>query len=139
PRAAAVAAFFASLLMMLAGCHHDSFKRLRVVYVLDATASVADDARIASLEKVPDLLTRMIRGDSLSVLSITSDAQVEGPKHTRRYGISLLRAAFDADRAALVEKAKADIQEMVRSVATEKYQHSDLMGTVELGVEEFRN
>src|SRR5438093_5494358 len=88
PRASAVAAFFASLLMMLAGCHHDSFKPLQVVYVLDATASVADDARIASLEKVPDLLTRMIRGDSLSVLSITSDAQVEGPKHTRRYGIS---------------------------------------------------
>ena len=40
-------------------------------------------------------------------LTITSDAQVEGPKHTLRYGISLVRTAYDADRSALVEKAKA--------------------------------
>src|SRR5436309_1002667 len=59
--------------------------------------------------------------------------------HTLRYRIDVARAAYDGARIALVEKAKADIQHVISNVATEKYQQTNLMGTLELAAEEFPN
>ncbi|MDA2925823.1 hypothetical protein MYX78_01090 [Acidobacteria bacterium AH-259-G07] len=118
-------------------CHQPPEAPLHLVCLLDVTGSVTAQGRATSFEVIHALLEKLQRGDSLIVIPVTDDAEVEGPGQILRFNLGKKRQAYDADLRQLAKDAEARLQELLASATTNPHQHTDILGTVRLAGEEF--
>lgn len=133
-------AFFCALLLTIAaitGCHHGKKSAtLSVVLVCDVSASIEDVARASCFKTVDSLLPVLHRGDSLAVVPVTGDAEVDASGQTQRFPIPAQRELYDQDLRRLRADAEKKIGELAASVALNPAAHTDLLGTVQVVAQE---
>jgi len=119
------------------GCHQPPEPPLHVVFLLDVTGSVTAQGRATSFEVIHKLLQKLQRGDSLIIIPVTDDAEVESPGQILRFNLGKKRQPYDADLRQLAKEAEARLQELLASVTANPHQYTDILGTLRLAGEEF--
>jgi hypothetical protein len=106
------------------------------VFVVEATKSVAVDARdeaFTATEKATDFLNR---GDEMVVIPLTADAATEAPGRVLRFRISTQRKAFDADIKEVKEQVHKELEGLKAETCTTAFVRTDLFGTLKMAIEE---
>lgn len=126
---------FISVAAIVIACSQPSAPR-RIVYVPDVTGSVAPSARAAAIEGIARAGRDLQRGDTLTVIPITSDAAFDAPQRTLRFSMSAERQPYDFDLLQLGEKIKQGLGELLEQTAKDPFQQTDVFGTLRLAAEE---
>ncbi len=73
----------------------------------------------------------------MTIIPITSDAQIEGPGRMLRFKLSRKREPYDGDLWRLAENVEDSLQALLASASAQPYRYTDIIGTLELVAEEF--
>ena len=124
-------------MVLLSACNRPRELPLHLVCALDLSGSIASDGRTNSFEAVLDVFKTLKRGDSMTIIPITSDAQIEGPGRMLRFKLSLKREPYDGDLWRLAQNVEDSLQALLASASAQPYRYTDIMGTLEFVAEEF--
>ena len=108
----------------------------QIVFVPDVTGSVSPSARVAAIEVIASAAQSLRRGDTLTVIPITSDAAFDAPERTLRFHVSAERQPYDFDLLQLEEDIQAGLGELLIETSKHPFQHTDVLGTLRLAAEE---
>lgn len=124
--------------LMLIGCTRSKHQRLAIAYVIDMTASVEKDAIRQAFTALESLLKNGIlkRGDSIVIIPITGDALTEAQGKILRLRLPENRMAYDSDLTTLANDVEEKLKQMESEATANAYQRSDIIGTVEVAVDE---
>jgi hypothetical protein len=128
---------FIVLSTLISGCGNPPERPFDIVFVVDLTGSVAKESRAASIEAVQKTLGRFKRGDSLAIIPITADAQMDSPRHVLRFRLRENRDPYDADLRRLAREAEVRFAELLDVAIDKPYMYSDVLGVFQLAAEEF--
>ena len=109
-----------------------------MVYVIDMTASVDSEAIQQAFAALRTLLNTktLKRGDSITIIPITGDALTESQGKILRIHLPENREVYDADLVKLAGDVEKKLKEMQDEAIAKPYQHSDILGAVDLAAEE---
>ena len=125
-------------LMLLLGCPWPPTNRTLLIFIVDLTRSVDEDAQAEALAAIQSVFDQKVlqRGDTFVVIPITDDSQTEAQGHILRFPLSAQREAYDEDIRRLVKDVQHKLQDMQAVAMTRPYKRSDILGSVELAAEE---
>lgn len=130
-----------ALCVVLAGCWRGekSPRPLEVKVLPDISASVSDEARTDEFEAIRRLLLRLHRGDSITIIPITGDANADLQGQILRYTIpqERQREAYDADLRRLSGQVAADLTRIASQVAISPGRRTDILGTLRTAMRDF--
>ena len=126
-----VTVFICALLILTTAC---GARKSAYIFVLDLTESVSADAREKSFEAIKTRAKKLRRGDSLTVIPLTADAQIETSGKVLHLEVGEKRELADADLDGFFARADASLNEM--QIAAESYKQSDALGAVRVAREE---
>ena len=124
-------------MVLFSACSRSREVPLHLVCALDLSGSIAADGRTNSFEAVLDVFKTLKRGDSMTIIPITSDAQIEGPGQMLRFKLSQKREPYDGDLWRLAENVEDGLQTLLASASAQPYKYTDILGTLQLAAEEF--
>lgn len=127
------------LVFMISGCTRRIDRPTHLICIVDLTGSVETEAQAASFEAIHGTIQNLKRGDSLTIIPITGDAEIEGPARILRFRLSEKRQVYDADMRRLAKQVETRLQELLAAATTNPYPHSDILGALKLAAEEFAN
>lgn len=120
-----------ALLIFTAACggHKSAY-----IFVLDLTESVSAEARAKSFAAIKTRAKLLKRGDSLTVIPITADAQVETSGRVLHLEVGAKRELADADLDEFFARADRQLNEMQSNAKS--YKQSDVLGALRVAREE---
>jgi hypothetical protein len=121
-------------LAVLAGCQRTP--PTDTVALVDVTQSIERDGTLDEFKVVDDLVDRMQRGDSLTVIPITGNAMSETPGHILRFTAPTERQAYDYDLVTFREQAHQSIQAMQNAAFVSPSKHTDILGALDVAKQE---
>jgi hypothetical protein len=136
----AVLSLFAVLVTLLAsvGCQRNQRPPLKVVVLLDVSASIEPESESAAFDAVQNVMGRLHRGDSMVVIPITGDAENESQGRIVRFALPQEREAYDQDLRRAVKSLKQVLAEMKTKTLSKPGSHTDILGAFRLAAEEIR-
>jgi hypothetical protein len=128
-------------LLFLPGCGWPPFavpppERLLLLIILDLSGSIEQEALVECFEALRALPRQLQRGNALAIIPVTSDALAETSGRIRRFELAPRREAFDDDLSQFEEDLRAVLEQMRATAVAQPAQRSDILGAVELAVEE---
>jgi hypothetical protein len=127
------------LISLLAiSCGRSKRQRLAIAYVIDMTASVDNEAIQQAFAALQPLLSSktLKRGDSITIIPITGDTMTESQGKILRIHLPENREVYDADLVKLGKEVEEKLKQMQADATANPYQHSDILGAVDLAAEE---
>jgi len=124
-------------LCLFSGCGPK--RGLHLVYIIDLSSSIEPEARAEAFRVLQQVFERqqLERGDTISVVPVTGDALADGQGRVLRFVISERRAAYDADLRRIAREAVSRLQEMQSASEAQPFTKSDILGALNVAVEEF--
>lgn len=119
------------------GCGTEKGDNLQVVCILDLTRSIDPESQKQAFDALKDVVKGLKRGDSLSIIPITSDAATQAQGNIYRIQISKQRKAYNADVKEVLLQLDKSLEKLQESAQT--YNKSDVLGTISIAAEEFSN
>jgi hypothetical protein len=127
--------------VLLGGC--DPTKQLprEVVIVPDVSASIDPESRRQMFAAIEDVAQHLQRGDTLTIIPITGNAEAELPGRTLHYAVPPAedRQAYDADLRKLNAKIKDDLARLQADAIAHPGKYSDILGSIRVAMREFSN
>lgn len=125
--------------LLLGGCKRTTAGRQHIIFVIDLSASTVKEGRGKAFEGVQQPFDKGLvkRGDSVTVIPITSDALVESQGAILRFDVPATREVYDEDLRALSEDVLDKLQKMQQAAAAKPYAFSDVLGAIKIADEEF--
>jgi hypothetical protein len=122
----------------LSGCSRapDPPKR-HLVILIDISASITKSAEEAAFLAIEDLVSRLPRGDRVSVIPITGDAQTKIQGRVLRFCAPVVREAYDQDRKKFANTVRNSLEETKASALQNPGGMTDILGTIRVAGEEF--
>lgn len=107
-----------------------------IVYLVDVTGSVATDVQLATITAVKEASGHLRRGDTLTIIPITSDVALDAPGRIMRFRASTTREPYDADLRRLSQDIDLQFSQFLKTAGEHPFPHTDLLGTIYLASEE---
>jgi len=109
------------------------------VFVLDVSQSIDADAEHQMFVVVEEVARRLRRGDSLTIIPITGNADAELQGRTLHYAVPSAqnRQAYDADLRSLNEQMKHDLDRLQADAVVHPGKHTDIIGSIYVAMKEF--
>lgn len=104
------------------------------IFVLDLTESVSAEARSNSFEAIKTRAKLLKRGDSLTVIPLVADAQIESSGKVLNLQVGEKRELADADLDEFFIRAERELNELQTNA--KNYQQSDVLGALRVVSEE---
>ena len=123
------ALIFAALLAAACGGRKTDY-----IFILDLTESVPAEARERSFEAVKTRARSLKRGDSLTIIPITADAQIDTSGKVLHLEVGEKRKLADADLDEFLAHAETELDRMQKEGKT--YGQSDVLGALRVALEE---
>lgn len=124
-------------LLLLSACWSAPKDRELVIFVVDLTGSVKEDAQAEALDAIRSAIEHQLqRGDGLVVIPITDDSLTEAQGQILRFHLAEHREAYDQDIRQLVKDVRQKLQNMQEIARTRPILRSDILGAVKLAEEE---
>jgi hypothetical protein len=108
------------------------------VMLVDVSKSITTEGFESEFKIVDDLAERMHRGDHLTVIPITGDADVETRGHVLSIIAPINRQAYDADLTAFRENTRSDIIHLRNYFSTKPVTRTDILGALDIAEDEFK-
>jgi acetyl-CoA acetyltransferase len=128
--------FVLVLAAVLVACSRHPADHRQIVGLLDMTASVTVQARASSLDAIRQAVHTLQRGDTLVIVPIATDAQLDAPQHILRFHVPVDREPYDADRERFRDDIEARLAALAETTRKTPATHTDLLGTFRLAAEE---
>lgn len=118
------------LITLLGGCK--SFTPREDIFVLDVSQSIDADAEQQMFAVVEDAAKQLRRGDTLTIIPITGNAEAELQGRTLHYTIPSAdnRQAYDADLRNLNTQIKDDLARLQANAVAHPGKHTDIIGSI---------
>jgi hypothetical protein len=123
--------------MLLAGCTRQQYLPKHFVILIDTSASIEPAAKAECIKSIGTLVERMERGDTVSVIPITSDADVQSTGRILRLQKPTDRSAYNADLMLFSKHAQQSLQEMRAWAISHPTSETDIFGAIRMAAEEF--
>jgi len=125
------------LAILLGGCK--SIPSREEVFVLDISQSIDADAEQQMFAVVEDAAQHLHRGDTLTIIPITGDAEAELQGRTLHYEVPSVedRQAYDADLRNLNAQMKADLDRLQVDAVAHPGKHTDIIGSIRVAMMAF--
>ena len=124
-----------TVLISAAGCKHE--QPAHTVILVDVSKSITPDGVNFEFKAVDDVVDKMNRGDSLTLIPITGNALTDTSGHILRFHVPAQREPYDHDLAAFRRKAHEQIQSLRNATLIHPSIRTDILGTLELVGKEF--
>ena len=119
------------------GCGGQERRPTQVVFVFDASASMAEETRSALIGSIADSASTITRGDELVVVPITGAALTDTPERVLRFRLPLNREPYDADRRRFADEATVALEKMLAAIRSSPFAQTDVLGALDIALEEF--
>jgi hypothetical protein len=110
---------------------------LNLVVVVDLSASVEPGAVRGAVAAILASSSRLVRGDTLTLVPVTGDALAETPGRVLRYEVPTDPVSFDDDIRILRARLTSDLEKVVANAAANPAKNTDLLGAVAIASQEF--
>src|ERR1700739_3418689 len=123
--------------LLLSGCSRQQHLSKHFVILVDTSASIDARAEEECAHSILKLVEKMDRGDQVTVIPITGDADVQSTGRVLRFQKPVSRTAYDGDLVLFskqVQKSLADFQSWAISHPAGK---TDIFGGIRIAAEEF--
>lgn len=107
-----------------------------IVMLTDMSAGVTAEARGSIIGLIEGVATGLHRGDTFTVIPIRGDAFADTPERIIRFGLSVERQPFDADRELMLAEVSSAATELLLMAQDDPSQHTDVLGSFLLAAEE---
>ena len=109
--------------------------------MLDVSQSIDANAEQQMFAVVEDAAQHLRRGDTLTVIPITGNAEAELQGRTLHYAVPSAedRQAYDADLRNLNAQIKDDLARLQADAVAHPGKHSDIIGSIRVAMKEFSN
>jgi hypothetical protein len=128
-----IAAFFS-----LVGCTQNQQKPLQILALIDVSASIEPEAQKAAFDAVANLMTQLHRGDALTVIPITGDAENQSQGRVLRFVLPEQREAYDQDLRRAVKNVRELLETTKAETLLKPGSRTDILGALHLAEEEMR-
>jgi hypothetical protein len=124
-------------IVLLSGCKSDAPKE--EVFVLDISQSIDADAEQQMFVVVGDVAQHLQRGDTLTIIPITGNADAELQGRTFHYAVPTAenRQAYDADLHALSARINDDLTRLQANAVAYPGKHTDIIGSIRVAMKSF--
>jgi len=125
----------------LGGCNAPKQLPQELVIVPDVSASIEPDAERQMFAAIEDVAQHLQRGDTLTIIPITGDAEAELQGRTLHYAVPPVedRQAYDADLGKLNAQIKNDLAHLQADAVAHPGKHTDIIGSIRVAMKEFSN
>jgi hypothetical protein len=122
--------FFLTFALLLGGCSNRQSRE--TVFVLDVSQSIDADAEQQMFVVVEDAAKQLRRGDTLTIIPITGNAEAELQGRTLHYAVPSAenRQAYDADLRNLNVQIKEDLARVQVDAVAHPGKRTDIIGSV---------
>jgi hypothetical protein len=103
---------------------------LHLCVLVDLSASIEPDARKSMFDAVEQIFPRLRRGDSLTIIPITGDADVESQGKIIGFELPKHRKVYDQDLRRLSAQARKALEDMQSAAASKPGAHTDILGAL---------
>jgi hypothetical protein len=126
---------------LLGGCNAAEHVPRETVFVPDISQSIDAGAERQMFTAIEDVAMHMHRGDTLTIIPITGDAESELQGRTLHYSVpsAEVRQAYDADLRALSVQIKDDLARLRADAVAHSGKHTDIIGSIRVAKKEFSN
>lgn len=122
--------------LFLVSCQREQAKPMSIVVITDTSASIEPEARIAMFKAVESTVKDLRRGDSLTLIPVMNDAEVDSPGQIVRLEVPTEREVYDDDLRKLALKAREALEGVQARALETPSRHTDLLGALRLASEE---
>jgi hypothetical protein len=124
-------------LLLLPGCGRQQHPPRQIVVLLDTSGSIEPDAEAACINAIAKLAERMDRGDRLTVIPVTGDADVDSTGRVLRFQKPINRTAYDADLLGFSKQIQQSLAGLRARAVAHPTTRTDIFGGVRMALEEF--
>jgi len=109
------------------------------IFVLDVSQSIDADAEQQMFVVVEDAAKQLHRGDTLSIIPITGNAEAELQGRTLRYAVPSAedRQAYDADLPKLNAQIRGDLERIQADALAHPGKRTDILGSIRVALKVF--
>jgi len=125
--------------LLLGGCNTPKHLPREVVVVPDMSASIDPEAERQMFAAIEDVAQHLHRGDTLTIIPITDDADAELQGRTLHYIVPTVenRQAYDADLRRLHSQIKDDLAQLQADAVAHPGKQTDILGSIRVAMREF--
>jgi hypothetical protein len=126
-------------LVLLSGCQTAKRPPLELIIVPDISASIDGESERQMFAAIKDAATHLHRGDTLTIIPITGDADAELQGRILRYELPPVkkREAYDADIRKISVKVGDDLARLEKEAVIHPSLHTDIVGTTRAALKSF--
>jgi len=135
-----VSAILLTLLLAanLCNCGKQQVSTQQIVILIDVSDSIEPAAQEQTFAAIDRLIAERHRGDKVTVIPITGDAEAETSGRVIRFDVPTVRQAYDNDLRQFRNKLKKSLNELKASALASPGAHTDILGAVTLAQQEFK-
>jgi hypothetical protein len=122
-------------ILLLGGCT-ERRKPMDIIILPDVSASIDPESRQEMFVAIKDLATHLHRGDSLTIIPITDNADAALSGRTLHYDVPSAqnRQAYDSDLRELSERVSADLSHLAAATDAHPGKYTDILGTIQIAL-----
>ena len=125
--------------IVLGGCNSAKQLPREIVFVPDISQSIEADAERQMFVTIEDIASRLHRGDTLTIIPITGDAESELQGRILHYAVPRAedRQAYDGDLRKLDEQIRDDLARLQADALAHPGKHTDILGSIRVAAKVF--
>jgi len=125
--------------LLLVGCNDAKQLPRELVIVPDTSASIDPEARRQMFAGIENIALHLRRGDTLTIIPITGDAEADLQGRTLHYVVPSAenRQAYDVDLRKLDSQIKDDLASLQTDAIAHPDKHTDILGSIRVAIKEF--
>jgi hypothetical protein len=123
--------------MLLAGCSRQQHLPKHFVILIDTSASIEPEAETECIQSILKLIEKMERGDKVTIIPITGDADIESTGRVLRFQKPTGRVAYDADLVLFSKLAQKSLTDFQAWAIGHPARKTDILGGIRMATEEF--
>lgn len=109
----------------------------QLVILIDVSASIEAEAEGQAFAAIDTLIAHRQRGDRITVIPITGDAQADTPGRVLRFEVPTVRQAYDNDLRQFRNNVKKSLEGPRAHAVANPDANTDILGAVVLAQQEF--
>jgi len=131
--------FLLPVVVLLGGCQCSSPPPREITVLPDMSASIDPQARQQMFAAINDVAFHLRRGDTLTIIPITGDADAELQGRTLHYDVPPAgsRQVYDSDLRRLNAKISDDLAHLGASALAHPEQRTDILGSIRVAMRGF--
>lgn len=124
-------------ILLLAGCSQQQPVPKQIVILVDISASIEPQAETECLDAIVKLIAKLNRGDTITIIPITGDADVQSTGRVLRFQKPANRTAYDADLISFSKQVRDSLQVLRIQATNNPTAKTDIFGAIRMATEEF--